>query len=101
MKRAFMVLAVALALAGCAGGFGVRTTLGNDVESGCIESKAAFDGHRLACVAISCPAGEMQQATAVRNEAAAFCAKSPPSTPANIAKIKGLVAKQWVIGRRR
>jgi hypothetical protein len=93
-------LAAALFVAGCMGAT-TRTQLTNDVESHCLESDKRFQGHRLSCIAFRCPAGEMQQATAVRQEAAKFCASSPANTPENIAKAKSFVTRQNAIGSRK
>lgn len=104
-KRIAVLLVVAFVVAGCAGGgFGTRTQLTNDVESGCIESRAAFNGHRLFCqterASQACTKVKADQAFAVQTQAHAFCTSGPPSTPKNIETIQNLVALQKSIGRR-
>lgn len=91
---------LATAIAGCASA-GVRTTLTGDVESACVESRAAYTGHRLACHVTGCPASERAQSEAVQKQAKSFCSSNPANTQANVAKAQGYVAQQRAIGRAK
>jgi hypothetical protein len=103
MKRALIILAVALAVAACAGGEPIRVAFTDNVGSYCAESKSEYDGHRLACISLArtpraCPIAEMKAAQSVRAEASKICDASPADTPANRTKVKALVEKQRAIG---
>lgn len=97
MKRAIILAALAVALAACAGQPPV-TSLGEDVPSYCIKSRAAYEGHMDFCAVRSCPAADIKQAGAVQAKAKALCAK-PSHSSADLASIKALVSEQRAIGR--
>lgn len=96
MKKvaAFIVLALVVACAPPP-----PTTLKDDVPSGCIESRAAYNGYRLACKVTGCPAADLSRAEVIQNEAKNFCVANPPSTAENVAKIQDLVRQQRAVGR--
>lgn len=105
MKRLAIMIVVSFLLAACASGFGVRTTLTNDVESGCLQSRAIYDGHMDACIirpALAvCSQSNVSTAVAVQAKAKSFCATNPPSTAANLATIKALVDQQRAAARAK
>jgi hypothetical protein len=92
-------LAAAIFVAGCMGASPV-TSLGEDVPSYCIKSRAAYAGHMDFCVVRSCPADDVKLAGVVQSKAKAICAK-PSHTAADLTSIKALVAEQRAVGRRK
>lgn len=105
MKRILAVCLVALFVAACASGFGVRTDDTGDVVSICDRSAAEYDGHRLHCARLEnqsarprCPAGDLDEAKAARKKAKEFCDRNPADTPGNRAFILDLVKQQALIG---
>lgn len=106
LARIAAACAIALAVAACAGNFGGNLTDdNNDIASACEHSHSEYEGHRLHCLRLEkqstrlkCTSTELVQARAVRDKAKNWCDGNPPSTPANLAFIRGLVAQQAAIG---
>lgn len=97
-------LALAMLAGACATSGGPPTALKDDVASGCIESRAAYNGHRLACEVFAregrpCPAADLAVARRIQGEAKLFCANNPLNTPANLATIRAMVGAQRAVGR--
>lgn len=93
-----------LILAACSTSGGPPTMLKGDVASGCIESRSAYNGHRLACESLAregrpCLAADLAVAKRIQNEAKLFCESNLPSTPANLATIRAMVGAQRAVGR--
>jgi hypothetical protein len=114
MKRAalFLTLAVALALAGCAGGVPFqagepivfRAEFKNDAGSWCDKSEPVYDAHRYSCavtpVHVACAPANMTAAKQARENTKKECAGTPAEST-DVAKVKGLVETQQAIARKR
>lgn len=96
-------VALALALAACAGGTPPVTERSETVGYYCLESRAQQEGHLHACdIAPSarvCAPKPLSDARAAFNAAQNFCVTNPPTNAANLDKIKGFVAQQQAAAR--
>jgi hypothetical protein len=112
-KIAAALLLAAGLLAGCAGGAPFqagepvvfRTEFRNDVGSWCAKSEPVYDAHRFSCavtpVHVACTAANMTEAKQARENTRKECDSKPAETPANAAKVKGLVETQQSIARKQ
>lgn len=95
---AFALIAMALLLAGC--GQRPPTALDGSVASACIEARAEHRALVDFCdVTRACRAADVTAAAAIRRDADAFCARSPATTPENLAAVHGFTARLQAIER--
>jgi hypothetical protein len=98
MKRALLILALALVVASCGGGQAPVTKISNDLAGACIVNKAEYDGYRDCCdIRRTCT--QRNQADDIRAASQSVCAKA--DTSANISLVRVNTTKIEALECRR